>query len=335
MHATVLPYRLPLKLPWVAARTTLTERLGALLHLIDADGHEGWGDCAPLPSGGDPQRVIDALAAWACRPAAAEFDALPCEARWAIETAQADLAAQRQAKPLWRHLGGSCNGIAVNAALGPLDAGLPDRYAQAAAQGFRIGKIKVGLASVEEEIARLFALPRTLCLRLDANRSWDESEARRFLFAIRALPIDAVEEPLAQPSLETLAALQAALPYALALDESLPGFSLAALTESRAVRRLVVKPARLGGIRATRRIAQAARDAGIELVLTTVIDSAIGVAATAHLAAALSPDLAHGLGTSAWLADDLAAPPAIVGGVLQLPETAGLGFTPAAARGGG
>lgn len=332
MLAEVIPYRLPLVRPWVAARATLTERRGALLKLTDAEGLSGWGDCAPLPSRGDPQAIIAALAAWGCRPASADFSRLPPEARWAIETAQADISARRAALPLWRHLSGARGEIEVNAALGPLDDALPERLTAAAAAGFRVGKIKVGRAPIEEEIARLKALPTTLRLRLDANRALSDDEARRFLTAITDLPIDAVEEPLAQPTLEKLAALQAMLPYALALDESLPRFCHESVIAARAVRRLVLKPARFGGIAMTTAIAQAARGAGLEVVLTSVVDSAIGVTATAHLAAALAPELAHGLGTSAWLACDVALPPAVSsGGRLRLPRTAGLGITPAAA----
>ncbi|MFN4149129.1 MAG: enolase C-terminal domain-like protein, partial [Rhodocyclaceae bacterium] len=237
--AEVIPYRLPLMRPWVAARATLAERRGALLHLIDEDSAEGWGDCAPLPSGGDPRAVIAQLDAWACRPTSADFQSLPPEARWAIETAQADLAARRAGVPLWRFFGGTRGEVEVNAALGPLDDALPARLAAAAAAGYRIGKIKVGIAPVDEEIARLEALDSPLLLRLDANRAWGDEDARRFLSAIRALPVEAVEEPLAQPTLEKLAALQAALPFALALDESLPRFGLRAVIGARAVRRLV------------------------------------------------------------------------------------------------
>lgn len=330
MQVEILPYRLPLKRPWVAARATLTERRGALLRLIDADGLEGWGDCAPLPSGGDPEPLIADLSAWACRSASADFATLRPEARWAIETAQADIAARRAALPLWHHLGGTRGEIEINAALGPLDDGLPARLSAAVSAGCRFGKIKVGLAPVEEEIARLKALPMTLRLRLDANRAWNDDDAWRFLSAIADLPIDAVEEPLAQPTLEKLAALQARLSFALALDESLPRFGTRAVIRARAARRLVLKPARLGGIRATTAIAQAARQAGLEVVLTSVVDSAIGVVATAHLAAALAPELAQGLGTSSWLAADLAPLPEIRDGRLRLPAAAGLGVTPSA-----
>jgi L-alanine-DL-glutamate epimerase-like enolase superfamily enzyme len=282
-----------------------------------------------LPSGGDADAVLDALDAYARRSPGADFSALPCEARWAIETALADLAARRAGLPLWRYLGGKQGEVAVNAALGPLDDALPARIATAIEQDFRVGKIKVGLAPVEEEIARLCALPTGLRLRLDANRAWSDDEASRFLLAIADLAIDAVEEPLAHPTLEKLAALQARLPYALALDESLPAFSLDELIASRAVRRFVLKPARLGGIAATQAVARQALAAGLEVALTSVVDSAVGVAAVAHLAAALAPQWAHGLGTSAWLAADVAPLPRIEAGRLRLPENAGLAVAPA------
>ena len=96
------------------------------------------------------------------------------------------------------------------------------------------------------------------------------------------------------------------------------------------MRRLVLKPARIGGIRATLALAAAAKAAGMDVVVTSVVDSAVGVAAAAHVAAALGGP-AHGLATSAWLAADVAAPPAIVAGRLQLAELPGLGLSPSCA----
>lgn len=336
-RAAVFPYRLPLKRPWVAAATTLTERRGALLRLSDEDGLEGWGDCAPLPSGGNAEAVLAALEAFCRRPASAESCDLPPEARWAVETAQADLAAQRAGLPLWRHLGGMHGEVAVNAALGPLDDTCAARAQAALEQGHAIGKIKVGLDDVDAELARLAALVDAtagkLRLRLDANRAWNGGDAARFLAAIAGLPIDAVEEPLAQPDPAALARLQRDLPYALAIDESLPQFGADTLIEARAVRRFVLKPARLGGIAATQAVATKAQAAGIEVVLTSVVDSAVGVAAAAHLAAALAPTLAHGLGTSTWLAQDVATPLPIIAGKMRLPDASGLGLRPEVDRG--
>lgn len=336
-QARLVPYRLPLKRPWVAAAATLTERRGTLLCLNDADGREGWGDCAPLPSSGEAghARCLAALADYVRRAAETDFPdaAAPPEVRWAADTARLDLEAQRQGLPLARLLGaGGTARVAVNAALGPLDDGCAARAAAALARGYAIGKIKVGLDGIAKELERLRALAEAtggrLRLRLDANRAWPQDEAERFLKSVVGLPIDAVEEPLAAPTAAALAILQAALPYPLAADESLPALGAAALIEACAVRRLVLKPARLGGHAATQAIARQAAVAGIEVVLTSVVDSAVGVTAAAHLAAALSPALAHGLGTSEWLAADVAAAPVIAGGWLTLPETPGLGLRP-------
>lgn len=313
------PYCLPLNRPWIAAAATLCERRGWLVEAAgEDDGMAGWGDCAPLPSGGGAEEA---------------------QMRWAVETALVDLEARRRGVPLARLLGAASLSVPVNAALGPLDEGCAERAAAAAAQGFCIGKVKVGLAPVGEELARLRELGALGCglrLRLDANRAWSEADARRFLTAVADLHdvrMDGVEEPLAAPTLDALARLQAALPFALAVDESLPALGAGALLASRAVRRLVLKPARVGGVLRTLVLARLAQAAGMEVVLTSVVDSAVGVAAAAHLAAAISrdvaPDTAHGLATGGWLAEDVAPALPIADGRLILPDAPGLGIAPA------
>ncbi|MDK9724619.1 MAG: o-succinylbenzoate synthase [Sterolibacteriaceae bacterium MAG5] len=343
------PYRLPLRRPWTAAATVLVERRGMLVALTDADGVTGWGDCAPLPSSGTAghDAAFAALAAAAqdlsgmtAEAAAERLAAVPLpEPRWALETALADLAARRDGLPLARFLGGTGPlAVPVNAALGPLDAGCAGRAAAALARGFAIAKIKLGLADVDTELGRLRALAAEaggLRLRLDANRAWADADAWGFLTAVADLPIDGVEEPLMEPTLERLAQLQAQLPFVIAVDESLPDLGVDAVLAAPAVRRLVVKPARIGGIAATLALARKAQQAGVELVLTSVVDSVVGVAAAAHLAAALpGVGLAHGLATGEWLATDLGPPLPIDGGVMTLPAGAGLGFDPMPPSGG-
>ncbi|WIM05185.1 MAG: o-succinylbenzoate synthase [Candidatus Nitricoxidivorans perseverans] len=300
------PYCLPLRRPWIAASATLSERRGWLVEAIDADGTVGWGDCAPLPSAGMTGEA---------------------QVRWALETALIDLEARRRGLPLARLLGAANLSVPVNAALGPLDEGCAERAADAVAQGFRTAKLKVGVAPMEEELARLRELGDGLRLRLDANRAWNEDEARRFLTAAANLPVEAIEEPLAEPTLDGLARLQAAVPFALAVDESMPALGAVALFASRAVRRLVLKPARVGGVLQALALARWAQAAGMDVVITSVVDSAIGVAAAAHLAAALGGP-AHGLATGAWLAADVAAPLPVAGGFLTLPDAPGLGIAP-------
>lgn len=342
------PYRLPLRRPWTAAATVLAERRGQLVAVTDEEGFTGWGDCAPLPSSG----AAGHAAAFAALASAAEdvagkpleaaqagLAAVPLpEPRWALQTALADLAARCRGLPLARSLGATGPlAVPVNAALGTLDAGCTGRAAEALARGFTVAKIKVGV--IDAELARLRALVAEtgggLRLRLDANRAWNDADAWRFLTAAVDLPIDGVEEPLAAPTAEGLARLQAELPFAIAVDESLPELGVDAILAAGAARRLVVKPARIGGIAATLALARKAQDAGVQLVLTSVVDSIVGVAAAAHLAAALpqaGAGLAHGLATGDWLAADLGPSLPIDRGVMALPDGPGLGFDPAPPR---
>ena len=62
----------------------------------------------------------------------------------------------------------------------------------------------------------------------------------------------------------------------------------------------------------------------MEVVITSVVDSAIGVAAAAQLAAAIDPSRAHGLATGSWLARDVAPPLVVREGMLVLPDAPGL-----------
>jgi len=335
------PYALPLKQPWRAARATLGERRGVLIGVF-SQGLTGWGDCAPLPSSGASghAEACAALEGAAQFLRGATLDAAlaglsrvkkNAQARWAVETALRDLSARRDGLPLHRALGGAAaSRVAVNAAAGPLDESCASRVAAARENGFDIVKIKVGVADAAEEARRLRALASETAVRfrLDANRAWSEAEARRFLDAVADLPIDGVEEPLKQPTLENLRRLQERYPFALAIDESLFELGPEHIFAARATRRLVMKPARIGGFDATLRLAQQAGAAGMEVVITSVVDSAIGVAAAAQLAAALDPKRAHGLATGPWLTRDVAAPLALRDGALLLPENPGLGLVP-------
>ena len=331
-----LPYTLPLKRPWQTARGVMTQREGRLLRLTAADGRIGWGDAAPLPEFG-----IDAAMA----------------AAFAEECAQLDLLAQRAGLPLNAWLSGEAPRAtaAVNSVLGAISTVSAEQLRAAHAAGYRVAKLKVGVLPVAEEIARLRELcaeipvapaqpaqggnwipacagmteggdtgMATLRLRLDANRAWSMADAQAFIDACAGLPVEGLEEPLAEPSAAALAELQRQASFPLAVDESIelltPDFF-----RHPPVPRLVLKPTR-HGLLASVELALRASASGIEVVVTSALESACGLLACAHLAAAVAPDSVHGLGTGDWLAADTGPGPRIVEGQLHLPQEAGIGF---------
>ncbi|EGV31984.1 o-succinylbenzoic acid (OSB) synthetase [Thiorhodococcus drewsii AZ1] len=337
-------YDLPLRQPWSSAKGGFDRRRGWLVRL-ESEGLVGFGDCAPLPAAGTETQET-ACSALECIGAAAsgdsadrllerfevELSTAPAT-RFALDCALADLASQRAGMPLRQHLSpSSADRVAVNAMLGPLDRVMEKDLVDATEHGFQVIKLKVGLGPLDEEIARLSEcarqLPSDMRLRLDANGAWTQPEAERLLDALIALPIESIEEPLHDPTPETLAALQTRAPFPLARDESIQGLGHDLDPAALGVRRIVIKPAALGGLTRTLALARRAEAAGIEVVITSLVESAAGLWPSVQLAAAIATPLPHGLATANWLAEDLGAPPRAKCGWIRLPTTPGSGFRP-------
>ena len=305
-----LPYALPLRRPWQTSQGEIGERQGRLLRLQTADGLTGWGDCAPLPDFGISD---DAAAAFA------------------EETAHLDLVAQKAGLPLNAWLSGEppVAQVAVNANGGTILTADRSTLDNAAEAGFSIVKLKLGRLPLSDEIASLQRLvkdlPRGLQLRLDANRAWTYAEAQTFIGACRGLPVEGLEEPLAEPDSVALAKLQSIAAFPLAIDESIDLLD-AHFFRHPPVRRIVIKPAREGGLLASMELALRARASGLEVIVSSGLESACGLLACAHLAAAVAPLAMHGLATADWFAADTGRAPPIANGRLQLPTPPGLGF---------
>ncbi|GAC1540158.1 MAG: hypothetical protein NVS2B7_12230 [Herpetosiphon sp.] len=352
------PYCVPFRENFATARGTLPVREGAILVLTDEGGISGVGEIAPLPSYGATvsdairllQRWCDAVTAPSITDATSEFTcwcsaqgfdghgvaALAC----AIDTAAADLQSRRASVSVAAWLADreiSLPTVAVNATLGAGNgAALSSAAAHASAAGFNVVKLKVGVAaSLAEERARIVAVRRAigpqLELRLDANGAWDERTARALLGSIEPGMVQLVEQPVPPGDLAALARLRGAFAGILiAADEAAATPQAArAVVEQGAADVLVVKPVVVGGLSSALDIVKMASTAGLGVIVTSFLETGVGVAAAAHLAAAVTTSsLAHGLATSALLDSDLLVqsldlqPP-----WLRLPSGVGLGVT--------
>jgi o-succinylbenzoate synthase len=306
----------------------------------------GYGDCAPLPAAGTEDEA--AAWAWLCawreralgRPLRsalqdlAEADVRSPTGQFAAECAMADVAAQLEGLPLARWLDpstDSARSVPVNAALGGLVVLTPEDLAASAAEGYRVFKVKVGVEALDVELDRLArladALPPGGQFRLDVNGAWTLHQARRALTALDELPIEALEEPLRHPDLDALSLLQARVGFPLALDESLTRGAWPDLS-AVPVRRLVLKPAVLGGLRRTLAMARAAQAVGLEVVVTSLIETSAGLWPTLQLAAAVGSPIPQGLATAGWLTQDLGEPPRPEAGAIAVSAVPGGGFLP-------
>jgi o-succinylbenzoate synthase len=332
----LVPYAIPLSRPWKCARGDTVLRRGWLVRIEDTEGAHGWGETAGLPGAGTETAglagaaLAAAVDAWPGLDVDEARQRLPDRdrpaARCGLECALLDLAARRAGLPLYRYLRPDAVGeVRVNAFAGAVDEGLGERLVTARAQGFEVAKLKLATAPLAEELPLFFAamerLPEGLSLRLDVNRGWTTAEAEATLPLFADLPIEALEEPAHDADAEALARLQGMVGYSLALDES-----LAAWPEEGPlpVRRQILKPMVVGG---PSRLFGLALRPRTESIVTSSVDTAVGLWLSAHLGAALGNGLAHGLDTASWLSTLLGPAPA-PGGVLRLPEAPGLGFEP-------
>lgn len=185
---------------------------------------------------------------------------------------------------------------------------------------FDVVKIKVAesgqeLADDLERIAEVIELHPLVRIRLDANGALSLNEAIEFCEILdeAEVKIEYFEQPVA--TIADLAELRLALAkrdikIKIAADESVRKVSdPLAVAHAGAADLLVLKVAPLGGIA---RATSIALEAGLPVNVSSAIDSSIGLAMGAHLAAAL-PELpfACGLGTGAMLVSDIVKNPVL------------------------
>ncbi|HEY6931980.1 MAG TPA: o-succinylbenzoate synthase [Marmoricola sp.] len=264
----------------------ITVREGVLLR-----GDAGWGEFSPF----------------------AEYDAATC-APW--------LAAAREA---------ACEGwpepvrssVPVNVTV---PACGPERAAAIVrgSSGCRTAKVKVAEAgqSVDDDIARLEAVREAIgpsgLVRIDVNGGWSVHEATTRIPVLdrAAGGLEYVEQPCA--SVEELALVRRRVQVPIAADESIRrAADPYRVRELEAADIAVLKVQPLGGVRACLRIAE---DIGLPVVVSSAVESSIGIAAGLALAAAL-PELPHacGLATVQLLTGDVVAEPLLpVDGAIEV-----------------
>jgi o-succinylbenzoate synthase len=153
-------------------------------------------------------------------------------------------------------------------------------------------------------------------VRVDANGGWTVDEA---VAAARALtasgPLEYIEQPC--KTVEELAEVRRRVDVPVAADESIrKADDPLRVVRAGAADIAVLKVAPLGGVRTLLTIAE---QIDIPVVVSSALDSAVGIATGLQAAAAL-PELDHacGLGTGALLMDDVAEPMVPVDGYLPV-----------------
>jgi len=327
LELTYTPYSFKLKKPFQTSRTTITERKGFILELKSQTGAFGIGEAAPLPDFGSETYEEDEKALEnfnlslridvenleeSLEENLKDFNSLP-SLRCGIEFAILNLICNERKTTipflLKRNFPDS---ILVNGVIGFMTL---EKVGQTASdllqKGFKTIKVKVGRDDYEEDlktISEIRKVDNDLKLRIDANAKWNKEEALEYLKRLESYIIQYAEQPVKE--LNDFLFLKDKTKIPLAVDESIRSFKDAEeFITKRAASFLILKPMMLGGIIPTLKIADLAKENGIETVVTSSFETVVGRTGVVNAAALINNNLAHGLGTADYFDEGEAADP--------------------------
>jgi L-alanine-DL-glutamate epimerase-like enolase superfamily enzyme len=287
MHLSAEPATLKLRTAFRIAHGVSNQRFNVYAHL-----DEGVGEGAVVPYYGDTQQgLLDYIAAAADQLGDDPFlieDLLerlppgPQAAKAAIDIALHDLAGQRLGQPLYRLFGLNPDRLPLTSFTIAMDE--PASMAQRAAEsGLPIIKIKLGSEQDEAMVAAIRGATSAK-LRVDANAGWTREQAAQLIPRLKQYDIEFVEQPLAADDIEGLRWLkQQNFGVPIFADESLKT-SRDIARYAHAIDGVVIKLMKTGGLREALRAIHSARAHGLQIMLSCMVETSVGVTAAAHLA---------------------------------------------------
>lgn len=311
----------------------LQKREGLILQIKSEDGHDGFGDIAPLPGLSRetlPEALEQVKRAREClldqsipRHVQAldgrlerwfkDFNFTP-SVQFGLESAVLHLSAYAKhtspAHFLAKH---TRSPVYVT---GLLQGGLTEVVGQAAElldRGFTDFKLKAG-GKMDENIEKVRRINEIIygkaLLHLDANQSWSFEDALAFGHAVGCAAVSYIEEPFRD--IRRIPEFYEETMIPVALDESVVRCSFEDIRSISGVETLVFKPTLLGGLDKTRRLMHQADSLAMNTVISSSFESSLGVWMLAHLAAVSKHHVVAGLDTLKWFARDILKEPLVI-----------------------
>lgn len=342
-----LSLRIPFVKQFTTANSTMNNRYAFLIFIHTDRGLSGLGEASPIGAGtleelGQLSDIMEALSPQfiganledlkqlvpECTPNSELGNVLGS----GLETALYDLMGKRGECSVASLIGGKVRPIIVNSTItGTNSKEIVDEAKFNVSEGFRTLKIKLAGNKIEDDLATVDALRKEVGggvkLRLDANGKWSVEEAKEFVPRFDSFDIEFIEQPVR--GAEQLAAVRHAVNAKIGVDEDLVSASDAEkLLRLKSADVFVVKTARTRGILQAVRIINLIRKHGAEPIVTSSLESGVGVTAAIHTASVLEDGgMACGLATGRLLADDLLIKPLPISeGCVSLSEEPGLGI---------
>ena len=322
----IYQYELDLTAPFFVRGRPLSTREGFIIHLQLNQIQDAFGEVAPLPglSRESRQEVVHQL------KSVKEFltgKGVPDQVvrlkgdfeewlgvlqlypsvRFGVEMAVLNGLAEGRGKPLQKLLlADSENFVRINGLLQGDETRVVSQAHHLIQQGFRSLKLKVG-PDIDQSVAKVRAVTEAVAgkalLHLDANQCWDLSQAVEFGRKIGCVFVDYIEEPL--KNIQEAGAFYQQTQIPVAVDESLGRCSFEDLKSLEGLDVIVIKPTLVGGLEKAWQLVQRARQMAVRPVISSCLESSLGLLTLGQFAAVCGRQPVAGLDTAKWLSADL------------------------------
>ena len=291
MKLSIEALSLNLKTTFRIAHGADDQRFNVLVHI-----DEGVGEAPAVPYYGETQEKIIAYLKSVPDLGDDIFDLdgmlarLPAGSRAgraAVDIALHDLWGKRLGQPLYRLFGLNPTHLPQTSFTIAMDE--PEVMARRASEsGYPIIKVKLGGGSGDEALVAAIRKATNARLRVDANAGWTREQALELIPRLAGYDLEFVEQPLAVDDYEGYFWLKEKLRLQ---KVSLPIFADESAKNSRDIVRLagavdgvVVKLMKSEGLREAQRAIHTARAHDMQIMLSCMVESSVGVTAAAHLA---------------------------------------------------
>lgn len=288
-------YSIPVDAQLILRNRFLKKREGLLVRLGCGE-NEGWGEIAPLPEFSQESleqaksQAITWLTQWAEQDneTPLSLDSFYPSVQFGLSCALAELNQQLMSEG--------------NYQIAPLCYGDPDELYEQLDQmsGEKVAKVKVGMYEANRDglIADMLleAIP-DLQLRLDANRQWTLAKAEMFAKYVKPehrSRIQFIEEPCKTQELSREFAAKTGI--AIAWDEAVRELDFELQAEPN-LAAIIVKPTLVGSLQRCVALINQAHALGIKAVISSSIESSLGLTQLARIARQYTPHTLAGLDT--------------------------------------
>lgn len=300
--------RLPLHEPFIVSYDRYEDMPIILVKIEMEDGTVGWGEAVPDQHvTGETWHSALQILEHELAPLLAGLSPFQIElihqkmnkkiignpsAKAAIDCALYDLMGKITGQPVYQLIGGKTHDVLVMPQIISIKspAEMAEDARRIVSKGFRNIKIKVG-TDMDTDIERIRAvrnaIPKEVKLRVDANQGWDRITAITVIEKTKDCLVDWYEQPVLAEDIISLQEIRHVSHAKIMIDEGMHDKrDLLKVIQNRSADMINIKLMKAGGIYPALAIANIAEAAGLPCQVGSMVESAVGTMAGAHLSIA-------------------------------------------------